>query len=440
MIYHPQASLAFIYSSVDLPFVEVLTQMQQTGVLIDKARLLPLGERINRRLAEIQGDLNEIAGEALNLNSPMQLARFLFETLGLPRHPSKKLRTSTNKDVLEFLRSKHLAVEFIIEYRKLEKLRAAFVDAIPEMIGDDGRIHPTFNNTVVETGRLSCKAPNVQQIPKRVPAGTAPFVEACIGEIRKAFIAPAGKVILKYDLASVEFRILVVLGNDTATIQSINTGRDIHSEAVATYAGRPYEEIVKARKAGDQSVENLRTFMKNVVYGAAYGQTEKGLYEFAQANGLPMSLAECRRVQDMILRSRPGILRYIAEAKAKVLRDGYVDSYFGRRMWYPEAIDPHSPDWMVEKVQREATNSPIQATNADMMKMQMARVLARIKAKGMGSRFIMAIHDEAVVECPEEEVEEVKAMALEETERLVDWPLKIAAEAGIGPSWGEAGK
>jgi DNA polymerase-1 len=440
VIKHPSASLAHVYAQIDRPFVEVLTEMQTEGVLLDRDRLLSLGERINHRLAEIQTDLNSCAGREINLRSNPQVQDFLFGQLALPRHPSKKLRDSANKEVLEWLRGKHLAVDFLLEYRKLEKLRAAFVDALPQMIDANGLVHPTFNNTVVETGRLSCKNPNVQQIPKRIPAGTPPFVKEAIEEIRKAFVAPPGHVIMKADLASAEFRIIVVLGGDTATIEAIKSGVDIHSEAVSLYLNRPYDEVVKARKAGDGTVEQLRNFMKNVVYGAAYGQTEQGLYEFAQANGLPMSLDECRRVQGMILRSRPGILRYIAWAKKEVLDKGYVDSYFGRRMWYPEAIDPHSPDWMVEKVGREATNAPIQATQADLMKMFMIRLQKRMRMNKMKARFLMQIHDEFVARVPEDEVSEVKGMAEEEVKGLVDWPLGMDTEVGVGPSWGEAGK
>lgn len=442
MIKHPDASLAYLYRHVDLPFLPVLTEMEQEGVLLDVDLLRDLGQRIDQALVRIKADIDECAGWTVNLGSTQQVQRLLFDQLRLPRHPSRKLRNSADKEVLEWLKDKHLIVNRIREHRKLAKLKEAFVDPLPTLVREStGRVHGRINNTRVKTGRLSMSQPNFQQLSRRVePEFQGTFVEEAIKTLRKAVVAPEGCVVLAFDQAQVEFRVMTVLGNDVGTIDAINKGVDIHCEAVAAFLGRPYDEVYAEYSAGDKMLKAYRDVMKNGVYGQAYGQTPEGLYEKTRASGLPITKDQCYLIRDTILGIRPGIRKYIAETKQEVLRDGYVDTYFGRRIWYPEILDPGVPDWLVEKIQREAVNSPIQGTSADITKLTLIAVQRRRDVDKIKARLLLQVHDESVLYVEKQDAERLARMVEEVQPTIVDWPLKITAEAGTGPSWGEAKK
>lgn len=412
--------LAYVYSCVDLPLLPVLVEMEQTGVLIDTAHLAALGVRIDARLTELTATLYAIAGAEINLNSPVQVGAFLFDYLGLPE--GKKTGRSTEKAVLDRLASLHPAVESLLEYRQLSKLKGTYVDKLPRMLRPTGRLHAQFNNTRVETGRLSSSDPNLQNIPARSELGK---------EIRKAFIAPEGHKIVAFDQSAVEFKILCCLAEDWGTIADINAGRDIHCATAAKVAGEDYDSFMARMAAGDKSAKDQRTAAKTTNYGVAYGMTEDAL-----SVALKIEKAEAKRIMDSILGMRPRVVEWIERTKWEVRRWGYVETYFGRRAYYPDAQSDEI--WKVRAAEREAVNCRIQGTAADIMKIALARIWREKERRGMESKFLIQCHDEGDLEAPDAEVEELMGIIPEQAETVVDWPLRLTVEVGAGPSWGEA--
>ena len=442
MLFHPNHSLKYVYNNIDLPFIPIIVEMIDEGVRIDIDRLHNLSDKISERLLELESDINLVAGRNLNINSNKQMVEFLYHTLSLPRHPSKKKRKSADAAVLEFLRPHHIVISHIMEYRKLEKLKGDFADKLITMVGLDGKIHPQINNTRVETGRLSMSNPNFQQIPKRTEPWLPEFIVWAIKEVRKSIVAPPGYKIVKFDQSQVEFRIMVVLGNDEATIKAINNKVDIHSEPLAIILNLSYDEVVRRRKNGDKVIESYRDFMKNVVYGQAYGQTPQGLFEKSRASGLPITYEQIPMIQNIILGMRPGIRRYISEAKELARVKGYAETYFGRRVYYPELLSLDTPRWKRDAIiDREAINAPIQGTSAEILKITGRRIWDERRLRKMRSRFMLQVHDEMVSIVPDEEVEDFAGMVYDIQPKVMnDWPLLIEAEVSVGDNWGEVEK
>lgn len=421
--------------NVDLPILPVLVEMEETGVLIDVDRLTSLIPTAEKRIDALEVAIESIADKRVNLNSPLQLAALLFDDLKLRPVNGR----STDKEVLAKLAAEHPVPRFIQEHRRLTKLLSTYIKKIPESVSSDGRLYSHFNNTVTFTGRLSSSKPvNLQNIPVRVTPDTPEALIPLIKEIRKAFIPKPGYKIVKMDQSQVEFRIIVCLGNDEATIEAIKNGRDIHCDGVAIYLNQPYEEVYKLYKAGDAKTKQLRDVAKNVVYGAAYGQTEAGLVEWLNTNGIPATQQSAKALQDGILQSKPGILRYIKSTEQFALTHGYVQSYFGRYM-------PDNKLFAYDRkirsdALRTAVNAPIQGTSADIMKQVMRRVWDRNKGNRDKVRTILAVHDELDFECREDYIPTLIDILKETATTVVDWQIPLEIEVGIGNNWGEIEK
>jgi DNA polymerase-1 len=437
VVVHPvrQVSLQTVYAEVDKPVLPVLIEMESTGVLIDVDLLKALGEKIAARLEEVRAVLYFANGGEFNLNSPVQVAAFLYDRLGLPPH--RKLGRSTAKEAIEPLRKLHYAVEVLAEYRRLEKLRGTYVEKIPTVLGPDGRLRAHFNNVVVETGRLSSSDPvNLQNIPKRILPGTPPAVEEVIKGIRRSFVARPGWQIVKFDQAAVEFRVLACLAGEQSVIDAILAGKDPHIATAADYLDVRYEDYADECAKRGLVPKKVREMAKTVNYGCAYGQTELGLSEWGHANGMPMTPEEAKRIQGKILGNKPKILEFIRRQRELIRLRGYAETYFGRRIWYPDVRDERR--WVVEAALREGVNAVIQGTAADIMKIAMARIWKEIRKRQLKSKAILAVHDEFVLEVPDDEVETVMQIINEIATRVVDWAIPLEIEMGSGRNWAEA--
>ena len=431
-------SLDYVYRHVDLPLLPALTEMEVTGALIDVPRLRALGERIGERKETLRKTIEDLRGAPINLNSPIQVAAYLYDDLRLPLGKVNKKNPkgrSTDADNLERLWGMHPAIEPLAEYKKLEKLDSAFVRVLPEKVDREGRIHPSFNNTRVETGRLSCSDPNLQQVPagKKLKPKTPQFVKDCVKEVRKAFIPRDGWKIVKYDQAAVEWRIIVCFANETSEIDSINQGRDAHCATVADWLGLPYDHVMKLYKSGDPETKVNREVAKTVKYGTGYGQSEVGLVDWFAAQGRPVTKDQAIVIRQRII--KPAVWEWIEETKKRATSLGYSESYFGRRIWNEDLTA--SERWKREAALREAVNAEVQGTAADVKKIADARIWREKTARRMRSRFILMVHDELVVESPEEEVEEMEAIMETIAPRVVEWQVPLSIETGVGVSWGE---
>lgn len=436
-------SLASVYRNIDLPLLPALVEMETTGALIDVPRLLALGERIGARKETLQSDIEGMKGGPINLNSPVQVAAFLYDEIGLPLGkftPKNPRGRSTDADALERLKGAHPVVAPLGEYKKLEKLDAAFVQVLPVKADRDGRVHPSFNNTRVATGRLSCSEPNLQQIPagKKLKPDTPRFVVEAIKEVRKAFIARPGWTIVKYDQAAVEWRIIVCFANETSEIEAINRGMDAHCATVADWTGVPYEEVMARRRAGDKEVAIQREVAKTVKYGTGYGQGEEGLVEWMASQGRAITKDQAKVIRAAII--KPAVWEWIEATKRKATHLGYSETFHGRRNRDPDLLIVPRNRWERGKLSgalRSAVSTEVQGTAADVKKIADARIWGAKVGRKMRSRFILMVHDELVCECPNEEADDMREMMERIAPAVVEWQVKLDIETAQGGSWGE---
>ena len=404
--------LTKVYEDIELPLCPVLAEMEQAGMLVDEQALAQFGAGLTAGIAALQEEIWAQAGEEFNLNSTQQLGRVLFEQLGLP--PVKKTKTgySTSAEVLEKLRPHHPIIDLILEYRQLTKLNSTYVEGLSKVIAGDGRIHTCFQNTVTATGRLSSTEPNLQNIPVRTELGA---------QIRKMFIARPGWVLVDADYSQIELRLLAHMAGDEKMIESFRSGEDIHARTASQVFGLPVEEITG----------ELRRRAKAVNFGIVYG-----ISGFSLAQDIGVSRQEASDYMEKYLETFSGVRAYMDRVKEQAKKAGYVATLLGRRRWLPEL---KSSNYNLRSFgERVALNMPIQGTAADVMKLAMIRVAARLKAEGLRARLVLQVHDELIVECPQEETEQVKALLTQEMEGAGQFSVPLVAEAGAGHSWAQA--
>lgn len=407
-----ELGLMRVYQEIELPLCPVLADMEQAGMLVDDQALEHFGETLKTGIASLQEKIFELAGEEFNLNSTQQLGHILFETMGLP--PVKKTKTgySTSADVLEKLRPAHPIIDHILEYRQLTKLNSTYVEGLSKVIGEDGRIHTCFQNTVTATGRLSSTEPNLQNIPVRTELGA---------QIRTMFIAPEDWVLVDADYSQIELRLLACISGDETMIDSFISGEDIHARTASQVFGVPVEEVS----------HELRRRAKAVNFGIVYG-----ISGFSLAQDIGVTRKEAGEYMDKYLDTFGGVRAYMYNIKKQAKEDGYVATLMGRRRWLPEL---KSSNFNLRSFgERVALNMPIQGTAADVMKLAMIRVANRLKAEKLKARLILQVHDELIVECPKEEEAKVRALLVEEMEGAGQFAVPLLTEAGAGRSWAEA--
>ena len=401
-----------LYYGLELPLCPVLAEMERAGMLVDRRALADFGILLDGRIQADEALIYELAGEEFNINSTQQFGRILFDKLGLP--PVKKTKTgySTNADVLEKLRDKHPIVEAVLDYRQLAKLKSTYVDGLTKVIAADGRIHTSFQNTVTATGRLSSTEPNLQNIPVRTELGA---------ELRKMFVAPAGRVLVDADYSQIELRLLAHIAGDEHMIAAFRAGEDIHTVTASQVFGVPPEQVT----------HEMRRRAKAVNFGIVYG-----ISDFSLAQDIGVSRQEAADYMNKYLATFSGVREYMEHVKAQAKEDGYVATLMGRRRWLPEL---KSTNYNLRAFgERVALNMPIQGTAADIIKLAMIRVRDRLAAEGLQGRLVLQVHDELIVECPEEESEAVQALLRQEMEGVMELSVPLVADTAAGLRWADA--
>ena len=401
-----------LYYGLELPLCPVLAEMERAGMLVDRRALADFGILLDGRIQADEALIYELAGEEFNINSTQQFGRILFDKLGLP--PVKKTKTgySTNADVLEKLRDKHPIVEAVLDYRQLAKLKSTYVDGLTKVIAADGRIHTSFQNTVTATGRLSSTEPNLQNIPVRTELGA---------ELRKMFVAPAGRVLVEADYSQIELRLLAHIAGDEHMIAAFRTGEDIHTVTASQVFGVPPEQVT----------HEMRRRAKAVNFGIVYG-----ISDFSLSQDIGVTRAEAKAYMEKYFEKYSGVHAYMTQVVERAKADGYVSTLMGRRRWLPEL---KSSNFNLRSFgERVALNMPIQGTAADLIKKAMLRVDGRLRREGLEARLVLQVHDELIVECPEGEAEQVQRLLAEEMEHVAELAVPLTAEAHAGKSWAEA--
>ncbi|MBR4578889.1 MAG: DNA polymerase I [Oscillospiraceae bacterium] len=399
-----------LLDSIEMPLCGVLARMEQAGFLVDRQALIAFGESLSGQIETLQRQIYAEAGEEFNINSPKQLSAILFDRMGLPGGKKTKTGWSTNAEVLERL-SYVPIVGHVLEYRELTKLKSTYADGLLKVIGPDGRIHTNFQMTVTATGRLSSTEPNLQNIPVRRELGAG---------LRRMFVAGEGCVLVDADYSQIELRLLAHISGDENMRAAFLSGEDVHRVTASQVFDIPLEQVTAEE----------RRRAKAVNFGIVYG-----ISPFSLSQEIHTSVAEAREYMDAYLRRFSGVRDYQKAIVEKAHADGYVTTLFHRRRYLPELKGNFTMRSFGERV---ALNMPIQGTAADIIKLAMVHVDARLRKEGLRARLLLQVHDELIVECPEEERERVAALLQEEMEQVVSYSVPLVAEAGWGKTWAEA--
>ncbi len=401
-----------LYYDIELPLCPVLYKMEKIGVAIDKDQLLQFGQMLTQRIADCESLIFSYSDAPFNINSTKQLGELLFEKLALP--PVKKTKTgySTNADVLEKLKNKHPIIPAIMDYRMLTKLNSTYADGLMKAIGNDGRIHTTFQNLVTATGRLSSTEPNLQNIPVRTDLGA---------EIRKMFIPQPGYVLVDADYSQIELRVLAHIAGDDVMLNAFRSGMDIHTATAAQVFDVPAEQVSPLQ----------RRHAKAVNFGIVYG-----ISEFSLAEDIGVSRYEAKAYIDSYLANYKGVKAYMKQVVEDARQTGFTQTLYGRRRWIPEL---KSTNFNIKQgAERIALNTPIQGTAADLIKLAMIRVDAALSQRYPDAKLLLQVHDELIIECPENFAGEVAELVSEEMEKVASLNVPLLAEAKYGYSWYEA--
>ncbi len=397
-----------VFFEIELPLTSVLFDMETHGVLIDKSILKRQSELLEKDIARIEKEIHDLAGEAFNVASPKQLGEILFKKLSLRVIKKTKTGPSTDSSVMEKLKGDHPIAEKVVEFRELSKLKSTYVDALPDLIDSEtGRVHTHFNQTVAATGRLSSTNPNLQNIPIRTKRGR---------EIRTAFIAPKGKVLLSADYSQIELRLLAHITEDSGLCTAFEKGLDVHAATASEVFGIGVDEVDA----------NQRRIAKAVNFGLAYGQSAFGLSE-----SLGISRSEAKDIITLYFQRFPGVQTYMAEIVETAKEKGYVETIFGRRRYLPELS---SRNGMQRKFgERAAINAPLQGAASDLVKMAMNN----LRGLTQGT-IVLQVHDELVFEVPNENLESDISTIKEKMENVAKLRVPLVVDIHSGKNWDEA--
>ncbi|MEJ2678427.1 MAG: DNA polymerase I [Gemmatimonadota bacterium] len=399
-----------LYHEIEMPLIDVLAAMETVGIRIDTGFFGELSGRLDRDLALIEDDIYKEAGTEFNINSTPQLREVLFEKLELPVLKKTKTGPSTDASVLEELAAQgHRIPTLILEYRQLDKLRSTYVDALPALADQDGRIHTSFNQAVAATGRLSSSDPNLQNIPIRTQLGA---------EIRKGFVPADGYVFLAADYAQIELRILAHLSGDAAFAEPFKKGIDVHRQTAARVFDVPLEDVSPV----------LRERAKTINFATVYG-----IGPHALARQLGTSYQEAKQYIDQYFERFPGVRAYLDEQIRRAYDQGYVETISGRRRYIPEV---KSKNYNIRQFgERAATNAPVQGSAADVIKLAMIAIQHDLAERGAGTRMLLQVHDELVFEVPEGEVDDARDLVKRRMEHAVEMGVPLEVALGVGANW-----
>ena len=400
-----------LLDDIEIPLADVLASMEDIGFAVDRTKIEAYGESLEAEITQLRESIISQVGYEFNINSPKQLGEALFDKLNLPHGKRTKTGWSTNVDVLEELRPLHSVVDDVLNYRTLTKLKSTYCEGLVKAIGADDRIHSSFNQTETRTGRISSTEPNLQNIPVRTALGR---------ELRKFFVAEEG-LLVDADYSQIELRVLADVANDKAMQEDFAAGRDIHTATAARVFNMPPEFVTP----------EMRSKAKAVNFGIVYG-----IGAFSLSKDIGVSVKEADSYIKEYLRNYSGVDEYMKKVVETAKEKGYVETMFGRRRYLPEL---KSSNFNTRSFgERVARNMPIQGAAADIIKIAMIRVSRRLKAEKLKARLILQVHDELIVECPEEESEKVKALLTEEMEGAVSLSVAMKADAGSGRTWYDA--
>ena len=397
-----------LYFDVELPLCRVLADMERSGFLVDGGALARFGRELSDTIDRLEQRIYAAAGQQFNINSPKQLGKVLFEDLGLPHGKKTKTGWSTNADVLEKLKD-HPLVADVLTYRQYAKLKSTYADGLLKVIDPDGRIRTSFQMTVTATGRLSSTEPNLQNIPTRTELGS---------KMREMFVAAPGHVLVDADYSQIELRLLAHISGDTAMQQAFLSGEDFHTVTAARVFHVPQ----------DQVTHQMRSRAKAVNFGIVYG-----ISAFSLSQDIGVTVQEAKEYMDRYFATYTGVKQYMTDVVDKAREQGYVETLWHRRRTLPELKSSNFN--MRSFGERVALNMPIQGTAADIIKLAMVRVHSRLAREGLAARLIMQVHDELIVECPEEEAPRVEALLQQEMQGVAELSVPLLAEAHTGRNW-----
>lgn len=403
--------LEFVYRHIEMPLLDILYTIERNGVLIDQFMLQAQSHELGQKLLGLEQQAYEIAGQPFNLGSPKQLQEILFGKLGIK--PLKKTPSgapSTDEDVLQELALDYPLPKVLLEYRGLAKLKSTYTDKLPRMINPvTGRVHTSYSQAVAITGRLASSDPNLQNIPVRTAEGR---------RIREAFIAPQGSQIISADYSQIELRIMAHLSQDEGLLSAFARGEDIHRATAAEIFGISLDEV------GSEQ----RRYAKVINFGLIYGMSAFGL-----AQNLNIERSAAQNYIDRYFTRYPGVREYMQNTRQTAREQGYVETFFGRRLWVPEI---NSPNGMRRAgAERAAINAPMQGTAADLIKLAMIAVDRWLREQQLHSKIIMQVHDELVLEVPDAELELVRQTLPQLMQSVAKLDVPLLAEVGVGANW-----
>ncbi len=407
-----EQQMEFLLTQIELPLCRVLAQMEQEGFGVDAKALEEYGKELSAQAEELRTKLFDYAGHEFNPNSTKELGKVLFEELGLP--PLKKTKTgySTSAEVLERLRGNHPIVQTLLDYRKLTKLTSTYTTGLLKVIGSDGRVHSTFNQTETRTGRISSTEPNVQNIPVRTPQGS---------RLREFFVPREDWILVDADYSQIELRLLAHIADDAHMLQAFRDGEDIHRRTASQVLGIPASQVTPQQRSSAKAIN----------FGIVYG-----ISAFSLSQDIHVSVPQAKAYIDAYLANFSGVAKYMTDIVEFAREHGYVETLYHRRR---ELGDIRSSNHNVrEGAKRIALNTPIQGTAADIIKLAMVRVHRRLEQEGLQAKLILQVHDELMVECPPQEEEQVKKLLKEEMEHAADLKVKLEVDVHSGKNWLEA--
>ncbi|AGG06847.1 MULTISPECIES: DNA polymerase I [Dehalococcoides] len=407
-----EINLIDLFVNVEMPLVPILLGMERSGIMLDTDLLKGMAEKVGGQIFKLEEAIYAQAGHSFNIGSPQQLGRILFDELKLPVIKKTKTGYSTGAEVLDELKGEHRIVDLILEYRMLVKLKSTYLDTLPRMVNPHTRrLHTSFNQTRTATGRLSSSEPNLQNIPVRGEMGR---------EIRRAFIAPKGTVMLAGDYSQIDLRVLAHLSGDPALIEAFLKDQDIHTATAARLLNILPSEVTKEQ----------RRLAKTVNFGVIYGMSSYGLEQATE-----LSLAEADKFIKAYFEKYPRVAIYFAEIKHQARTNGYVETLLGRRRYIPEINSPNRI--LRESAERMAINMPVQGTSADIIKLAMVRLDEKLKEEKLESRLLLQVHDELIFEVPDAELKRMSALLMETMSGAVTFEIPLKVELKSGANWGD---
>jgi DNA polymerase I len=406
-----------LLEEIDLPLTPVLAGMEMEGVLLDVPFLKQMSVELTKRLAEIEKDIFSSVGKTFNVNSTQQLSDVLFKTLGL-EPPDKGNKTasghySTAAGVLDLLSGKHPVVDWVLEHRELSKLKSTYLDALPLAVDEKtGRVHTSYSQIGAVTGRLSSNNPNLQNIPIRTETGR---------KVRNGFIAEKGNLLLSVDYSQIELRIVAHMAQDEGMLAAFRADEDIHATTAGAIYGVGSEAVTK----------EMRRHAKAINFGLIYGMSAFGLTRSTE-----LTLAEAEMFVKTYFQKFPGVKKYLDGIRRQAAEQGYVETLLGRKRYFP-ALQSKQNVQIKNREEREAINAPIQGTAADIMKIAMLKIPSALQEAGLKGKMLLQVHDEIVLECPKDEIEETARVVQETMANAYPLSIPLSTEARYGKNWGE---